>query len=146
MSVALLSPPSMAGFPFVIARISAGWPVDQITNVAEPLVTAGVDGKRIRVRRREYPQFQMETWIDATDYATGVGIARNYLTAVGLPCSLDWAAAGFSGTWSLVLVEKCEPSVAIGSLTGAGTTDATTAIVRALWTLTAQGAGVAPGP
>jgi len=134
----IMTPPAASPLNFVIAKIEGGWPSDQITNQTESLDTPGTDGKRLRVRRREYKTFQMETWIDVANYAAGMSEARLYLLAVGLPVTLAWSAAGLSGTWNKVLVGACEPSVSAGFLTGENTTPGSAAIVRALWTLTVQ--------
>jgi hypothetical protein len=101
---ATLTPPASSALNFVIARIEGGWPFDQIANVPEALVTPGTDGKRLRVRRREYRQFKMETWVDAADYTAAITLGRAYLAAIGQPCTLAWAAGGYSSSWALALV------------------------------------------
>lgn len=136
--VATLTLPSAVVLNFLVAKIDQGWPVDQIANVSEPLRSPGVDGERIRVRRREYRSFMMQTYLDLATYALAVAETQKYRQAISQPCTLVWAAADYSGTWNKVLIEDCDARAMIGELTGAGSTPGGKAIATGLWRITCQ--------
>jgi len=101
---ATLTLPDATVLSFLVAPIDGGWPPDQIGNLSEPLQGPGVDGERIRVRRRIYRPFIMRTLIDLATYALAQAEVRKYEKAKAQPCTLAWAAADLSGVWYKVLV------------------------------------------
>lgn len=135
-SASLLVRPNRT-LPFAVWESADGFPVDRQSYVVEPLIAQGVDGVRLRLPRKEWPEFNATTILDALTWAAAQKIAAGYRDSKGLVANLSVTTSGGSFTWRNLYIIEARPELVAGKIIGGGASSSNTCHVRCTWTLQA---------
>jgi len=134
--VAQLQVPNLANFPFIATQCDRGYPVSVPEAVLEEIVTPGVDGRRWRLTRTSFPDWEMTTWCDYGSYSNAVTAAKGYEEAIGTLSTLVWGAAdmGYQSYYNVmpIAVRPKVLAAVMGGLTNMPS-GLSVALVQATW-------------